>query len=116
MQPQGQLQLLLRVAAWGQPLQAALDAARRRLESSKALAIEAGMPDVITRALRDAGYHEPVGLGELAGRSDFGGAQWIMRTSDGMLVGASDKRKDGLAAGRNAMSRSGPFLSRSALK
>ncbi|KAF1045922.1 gamma-glutamyltransferase family protein [Xylophilus sp.] len=99
MQPQGQLQLLLRVAAWGEPLQAALDAPRWRLESDTALAIEAGMPADVAQALRDAGYVEPAGLGELGGRSDFGGAQWVMRTADGRLAGASDKRKDGFAAG-----------------
>ncbi|QHI98601.1 gamma-glutamyltransferase [Xylophilus rhododendri] len=99
MQPQGQLQLLLRVAAFGEPLQAALDAPRWRLESQSALAIEAGMPDAVTRALREAGYTDPVGAGELGGRSDFGGAQFVMRRADGMLVGASDLRKDGVAWG-----------------
>lgn len=97
MQPQGHVQLLLRIAAWGQPLQAAIDAPRWRLESDTALAIEAGMPDDIHRALRAAGYMEPGGVGELGGRSDFGGAQVVMRTSQGGLVGGSDRRKDGLA-------------------
>jgi len=99
MQPQGQLQLLLRVAAWGEPLQAALDAPRWRLESASALALEAGTSEPIAQALRAAGYADPAGLGELGGRSDFGGAQWVMRLPDGRLAGASDKRKDGLAAG-----------------
>lgn len=97
MQPQGHVQLLLRIAAWGQPLQAAIDAPRWRLESDTALAIEAGMPSDIHRALRAAGYTEPAGVGELGGRSDFGGAQVVMRTSHGGLVGGSDRRKDGLA-------------------
>lgn len=99
MQPQGQLQLLLRLAAWGEPLQAALDAPRWRLETADALAIEAGMPAPVAQALRAAGYADPAGLGELGGRSDFGGAQWVMRAADGGLAGASDRRKDGLAAG-----------------
>ncbi|EHP39689.1 gamma-glutamyltransferase [Cupriavidus basilensis OR16] len=99
MQPQGQLQLLVRLAAWQQPLQAALDAPRWRLESDTALAIEAGMPPAIVRALRDAGYSDPAGLGELGGRSDFGGAQIVMRDASGELLGASDKRKDGIALG-----------------
>lgn len=99
MQPQGQVQLLLRMAAWGQPAQAALDAPRWRLESATGLAVEAGLPEAQVRALRQAGYEEPAGLGELGGRSDFGGAQWVVRDAHGALLGASDRRKDGLARG-----------------
>lgn len=99
MQPQGQVQLLLRTAAWGEPLQAALDAPRWRLESESALAIEPGTPAPVADALRAAGYAEPAGIGELGGRSDFGGAQWVMRAADGRLIGASDRRKDGCAKG-----------------
>ena len=98
MQTQGHVQLLVRLAAWGQPLQAALDQPRWRLEAGRTLAIEAGMPEDIERALRGAGYAAPAG-GELGGRSDFGGAQFVMRTPDGGLEGASDKRKDGEARG-----------------
>ena len=100
MQPQGQLQILLRLAAWRQTPQAALDAPRWRLESERALAIEAGMPAAIEQALRAAGYVDPKGAGELGGRSDFGGAQLVMRDpASDELVGASDRRKDGLALG-----------------
>lgn len=99
MQPQGHVQLLLRLAAWQQPLQAALDAPRWRLESDTALAIEPGTPEALVRVLREAGYSDPVGGGELGGRSDFGGAQVVMRAPDGALLGGSDPRKDGLAAG-----------------
>jgi gamma-glutamyltranspeptidase / glutathione hydrolase len=35
----------------------------------------------------------------VAGRSDFGGAQVVMRTADGRLAGGSDRRKDGMAVG-----------------
>jgi gamma-glutamyltranspeptidase/glutathione hydrolase len=98
MQPQGQLQIIVRLAAWKQPPQVALDAPRWRLESRNTLAIETGVPERITRALRDAGFAQPVG-GELGGRSDFGGAQMVIRADDGRLVGASDKRKDGMACG-----------------
>jgi gamma-glutamyltranspeptidase/glutathione hydrolase len=98
MQPQGHVQLLLRILAWGEPLQAALDQPRWRLESGKVLAIEPGTPAPVVKALHDAGYTEPAG-GELGGRSDFGGAQFVMRAPDGTLLGASDKRKDGVARG-----------------
>ena len=99
MQPQGHVQLLLRLAAWHTPLQAAIDAPRWRLEPGAALAIEAGTPRAIAETLRAAGYQEPKGTGELAGRSDFGGAQIVMRTAEGGLAGGSDRRKDGLAKG-----------------
>ena len=61
------------------------------------LAVEAGTPDEVTAALRAAGYREPGNEGELGGRSDFGGAQCIVRLPDGRLCGASDPRKDGMA-------------------
>jgi gamma-glutamyltranspeptidase/glutathione hydrolase len=99
MQPQGHVQLLVRTEAWRQSLQVALDAPRWRLEAGDALAIEGAMPQEVTRALREAGYREPAGAGELGGRSDFGGAQFVVRMDDGRLAGASDKRKDGIALG-----------------
>jgi gamma-glutamyltranspeptidase/glutathione hydrolase len=83
--------------AWGEPLQAAIDAPRWRLEGDRTLALEAGTSPELERVLRAAGYVEPAGLGELGGRSDFGGAQVVLRTAQGQLVGGSDKRKDGLA-------------------
>ena len=98
MQPQGHVQLLIRLAAWKEPLQLALNGARWRLESDSTLAIEAGMPADISKALRKAGFGKPA-AGELGGRSDFGGAQAVMRTTQGWLVGGSDRRKDGVALG-----------------
>ncbi|CAM5182834.1 Glutathione hydrolase proenzyme OS=Castellaniella defragrans OX=75697 GN=HNR28_002031 PE=3 SV=1 [Castellaniella defragrans] len=96
MQPQGQIQILTRTLAWGWDLQKALDAPRWRLEAGDALAIEAGFPEKIVRALRAAGYEAPhAKAGELAGRSDFGGAHAIRRHRDGGLEGAADPRKDG---------------------
>jgi gamma-glutamyltranspeptidase/glutathione hydrolase len=97
MQPQGHVQLITRLVAWGEPLQAAIDAPRWRLEGDRTLALEAGTSPELERVLRAAGYVEPAGLGELGGRSDFGGAQVVLRTAQGQLVGGSDKRKDGLA-------------------
>ncbi|AMS39275.1 gamma-glutamyltransferase family protein [Aminobacter aminovorans] len=99
MQPQGHVQMMVRLAAWGEKLQPAIDAPRWRLEGDMALAIEPGTPDAIVRTLRDAGYSDPEGAGELAGRSDFGGAQFVVRDEDGSLLGGSDKRKDGVALG-----------------
>ena len=101
MQPQGQVQLLARMLAGGEAPQAALNQPRWRLEGNRVLAIETGMPADISAALRAAGYREPAGEGELGGRSDFGGAQCIVRLPDGRLCGASDPRKDGMALAIN---------------
>lgn len=96
MQPQGQIQILTRVLKWGTHLQKALDAPRLRLESDKELAIEEGWPDSIKQALRESGFDVPhPKMGELAGRSDFGGCHAIMRAENGALIGAADPRKDG---------------------
>ena len=96
MQPQGQIQILTRVLAWGWDLQKALNAPRWRLEAGDTLAIEEGFPEDIARALRASGYGLPhPKVGELAGRSDFGGAHAVMRLADGTLLGAADPRKDG---------------------
>lgn len=97
MQPQGHVQLMLRLAAWGQPLQVAIDAPRWRLEAGRTLAVEAGTPPAVERALRAAGYQDAGSAGELGGRSDFGGAQVVLRDAQGALWGGSDRRKDGLA-------------------
>ncbi|MGB6008255.1 gamma-glutamyltransferase family protein [Castellaniella sp.] len=96
MQPQGQIQILTRVLAWGWDIQDALNAPRWRLEAGDTLAIEKGFPDDLARALRASGYGEPhAAAGELAGRSDFGGAHAIFRAPAGNLQGAADPRKDG---------------------
>lgn len=100
MQPQGQIQILTRVLGWDTPLQDAIDAPRMRLEAGDTLAIENGMPDDVTAALRAAGYGVPAAsAGELGGRSDFGGAHAVLRLPDGSLQGSADPRKDGTARG-----------------
>ncbi|MEG0921733.1 MAG: gamma-glutamyltransferase [Comamonas sp.] len=103
MQPQGQVQLLARMLAGGEAPQAAMNQPRWRLEGNRVLAIETGTADDVTSALRAAGYREPSGEGELGGRSDFGGAQCIVRLPDGRLCGASDPRKDGMALAINTI-------------
>ena len=96
MQPQGQIQILTRVLAWREALQDALDAPRWRLEAGNTLAIEKGHLDSVVQALRTAGYQPPHRQsGELGGRSDFGGAQAVMRSREGVWLGATDPRKDG---------------------
>lgn len=102
MQPQGQIQILTRVLAWNHDLEQALNAPRMRLEAHDTLAIEQGTSPGLVQALRTAGYAEPpVTAGELAGRSDFGGAHAVLRRADGRLQGVADPRKDGIALAVN---------------
>lgn len=96
MQPQGQIQIITRVLGWGQGLQESLDAPRWRLEGERALAIEEGWPSNIENYLRRNGYTKPTeGVGDLAGRSDFGGAHALLRVRERGVIGAADWRKDG---------------------
>ena len=101
MQPQGQVQILTRVLSWGNALSGSITTPRWRLEAGNTLAIESGMDVRTEKALRHAGYQRPAeAVGELAGRSDFGGAHAVMRMPDGLLLGVADTRKDGQALGK----------------
>lgn len=99
MQPQGQIQIWTRVLRDGLPLEQALFAPRWRLEAAGRLALEEGFDLGCAAFLREQGYAAPdKGVGELAGRSDFGGAQAVERLPDGRLKAVSDPRKDGCVA------------------
>ncbi|HRL26215.1 MAG TPA: gamma-glutamyltransferase [Alcaligenes sp.] len=99
MQPQGQIQIWTRVLRDGWPLEQAMYAPRWRLETADRLALEDGFDAECADFLRAQGYASPEkGVGELAGRSDFGGAQAVERLADGRLKAVSDPRKDGCVA------------------
>ena len=93
MQPQGHVQVLLNLVAFGMEPQQAIDAARFRHLSGARVAIEAPVGEDVRRALAALG-HELVD----ESRVDFGGAQLVMRLERGWAL-ASDPRKDGLAIG-----------------
>lgn len=98
MQPQGQIQILHQLFRQNIPLDQAIANPRWRLEGANYLAIENGTAPETEKALRAYGYERPPeGVGDLAGRSDFGGAQAVQRLSDGRLWAVSDHRKDGAA-------------------
>ena len=92
MQPQGHTQLLLNMFVFGMDPQEAVDAARFRHLSGKRVAIER-ISDEVAAELKARGH-------ELADwtRTDFGGAQVILRLEKGWAA-ASEPRKDGHAAG-----------------
>ncbi len=95
MQPQGHVQMVVRLVDYGQNPQTASDAPRWYIEENLTdLSLEPGFaPDVVAE-LRRRGHHVTPNLPP--GR--FGGAQLIYRLDDGYCAG-TDWRKDGQAVG-----------------
>jgi gamma-glutamyltranspeptidase/glutathione hydrolase len=96
MQAQGHLQVVSRIADFGQNPQAASDAPRWRItDDNLSVAVEWNTPPEVVAQLRDMGHDI-----ELAPRFnlEFGSAQMAMRLGDGYLA-ASDHRKDGYPVG-----------------
>ncbi len=93
MQPQGHAQLLSRILCFDQNPQAASDATRWRLVQGLEVEIENGMNSLVIEKLKKWGHQI-----RICDSTRFGGAQVIMNLNNGYL-GASDHRKDGLAAG-----------------
>jgi len=92
MQPQGHIQLLLNMVAFGMDPQEAIDAPRFRHFSGTTVAIENLDPQVAAQLKRMG--HE---LRDPDGEA-FGGSQAIVKLERGWAAG-SDPRKDGMAAG-----------------
>ena len=93
MQPQGHVQVLLNRLVFGMDVQQAGDAARFR-HSEAGLALESGVAANVVAELRRRGH---VIVQE---RGVFGGYQAIEIDWDsGKLIGGTESRKDGLAAG-----------------
>lgn len=94
MQHQGHVQMVHRIFDHKQNPQAASDAPRWLVNPDFTVSVENTMPQTIVNDLAQRGhvisYQEQRGL--------FGGAQLILRTSDGYIAG-SDHRKEGHAAG-----------------
>jgi gamma-glutamyltranspeptidase/glutathione hydrolase len=94
MQPQGHLQMMVRIFDYGQNPQAACDAPRWHVDENFNLALEAGFSSRVVSELKRRGHRivktPPTHL--------FGGAQVIHRLENGYCA-ASDPRKDGQAIG-----------------
>lgn len=108
MQPQGHVQILVNIVDFGMNLQEAGDAPRWQhfgsteptesstsfLEDGGYVEVEDGVPYQTIRDLMQMGHKVRYGLG------GYGGYQAIMRDSEqGGYYGASESRKDGMAAG-----------------
>jgi gamma-glutamyltranspeptidase/glutathione hydrolase len=94
MQPQGQVQVMVRVADYGQNPQAACDGPRFRWTSGLQVSLEDGFAPETVDGLAGRG-HELIAVDDY---NAFGACQSIFRLADGYL-GVSDPRRDGQAAG-----------------
>ncbi len=94
MQPQGHVQMMVRILCSGMNPQAASDAPRWHLFPDGTLGLEHGFPPETIEGLEKLGHR----LIFKTPTRVFGGAQIIM-AMDGGYCAASDHRKDGQAAG-----------------
>ncbi|MSQ72731.1 MAG: gamma-glutamyltransferase family protein [Betaproteobacteria bacterium] len=95
MQPQGHLQLLVRMADYGQNAQAALDGPRFRIVQGMDINFEHEVAPATSSELARRGHN----VVELApGYMDFGCGQLLYRLDEGYAA-ASDARRDSLAVG-----------------
>jgi gamma-glutamyltranspeptidase/glutathione hydrolase len=94
MQPQGHVQMIVRMVDYGQNPQAAADAPRWCVLNDFRLAVEPGFSEEAIAELRRRGHAVVTDAPERV----FGGAQVVARLTDG-YCGASDPRKDGQAVG-----------------
>jgi gamma-glutamyltranspeptidase/glutathione hydrolase len=92
MQAQGHLQMMLRIFAAGQGMQAAVEAPRWQVVQGHEVSHEAEFDPAIIDDLKRRGH-----LMERSGFIGFGGCQMIRRLDNDIFEGASDNRKDGHA-------------------
>lgn len=97
MQAQGHLQLLTNLRVFGMDPQRALDAPRFQVMRDGGVALEAWFGDATRTALERYG-HPLVPREDTPPMAAFGGGQCIGMTEDGVRVGGSDPRKDGMVA------------------
>ncbi len=96
MQPQGHVQIMVRLADYRQNPQTACDAPRWRVRDGDGVEFEPGVGGETIGHLMRLGHRAVPGDG--ASYFDFGAGQFIYRLADGYLA-ASDPRRDGQAVG-----------------
>ncbi len=95
MQPQGHVQMMVRMGQHRQNPQVACDAPRWQVDAQQNTDLEAGFGAETIAALRAMGHRAPP-AGSAFG---FGGAQLMLRLPNDLYCAASDPRKDGQVAG-----------------
>lgn len=95
MQPQGHVQMMVRLVDYGQNPQAAVDAPRWKIAKDGALLVENTMPADTVEGLRKLGHDVRV---TPRWAMDYGSAQLIHRLPHGYFA-ASEPRRDGQAVG-----------------
>lgn len=93
MQPQGHLQIIIRMFAYGQNTQSACDASRWRILNDTEVAFEEGINPELLGKLEERNHKIVIRENSL-----FGGAQIIHKSGEG-YCGVSDFRKDGQVVG-----------------
>ncbi len=91
MQPQGHVQMMVRLFDYGQNPQAAADGPRWHVTEDFHLCLEPGIDPGVASELQQRGHR-------LGAGAYFGGAQLIYRLGDSYCA-ASDPRKEGQAVG-----------------
>jgi gamma-glutamyltranspeptidase/glutathione hydrolase len=100
IQPQGHAQVLVNLVDRGMNLQQAIDAPRVRYVAGRGVMMEDGLTEPVIRALIARGHERVLPPAGIEHRALMGGGQAVMiDPATGALLGASDRRKDGLALG-----------------
>ena len=97
MQPQGHVQFLINLIDFKMNIQEAVDAPRLRHVQGKGIYLEEGISRTAASALKEKGHHiieVPPSVNQVGG----GQAIYLDRAQN-VLLGASDRRKDGCALG-----------------
>ena len=97
MQPQGHMQLVVRLETYGQDPQAAMDAPRWQVLEGLKVAVEEEVGQDVIQELRARGHDVEVDRSPY-GKHFFGGGQLIVRSGEA-YVGVSDFRREGQAVG-----------------
>jgi gamma-glutamyltranspeptidase/glutathione hydrolase len=97
MQPQGHVQFLINLIDFKMNLQEAMDAPRGRHLQGMEVYLEGGIPDEVASELQGKGHQIVRATSPI---NQVGGGQAIyLDRSQNVLLGASDRRKDGCAIG-----------------
>ena len=95
MQPQGHMQMVVRLVDYQQNPQAAADAPRWKIMLDGSLLLEHAIPEEVVRGLAQLGHRV---VRASPGSTEFGAAQ-LIHCLDGAYAAASEPRRDGQAVG-----------------